>query len=79
MKNKVFKKLAALALAGTMVMGLAACGNDADGNNNSSSGGNGSSTPESSKTDSDNQSDTGNNEGEVVEIEFWGLWSSEAR
>lgn len=79
MKNKVFKKLAALALAGTIVMGLAACGNDADGNNNSSSGGNGSSTPESSKTDSDNQSDTGNNEGEVVEIEFWGWWSSEAR
>lgn len=72
MKRTIVKKVVALALATVMSMGLVACGNSSN------------ETPENTSTTTEttettDAADAATDNGEKVEIEFWGWWSSEAR
>lgn len=81
-RKNIFKKMAALALAATMTIGLAACGGDkttTDTTNTATDTTKETTDTSSTDTATTDTETTDTASTEKVEIEFWGWWSSEAR
>ncbi len=79
-KKSLLKNLTAVVLSAAMIMSMAGCGS-ATSETTSSSEETTETTTETAAEDTTEAAteETASNDGEVVELEFWGWWSSDAR